>query len=61
MLRDKHNKKNPAQLNPVFPGWVYERPTLLGDFIAGPTPPADPPVGECVRVSKLCKRTLCVI
>ncbi|XP_019730012.1 gamma-tubulin complex component 2 isoform X2 [Hippocampus comes] len=45
MLRDKHNKKNPAQLNPIFPGWVYERPTLLGDFIAGPTPPADPPVG----------------
>ncbi|XP_057682566.1 gamma-tubulin complex component 2 isoform X2 [Corythoichthys intestinalis] len=36
MLRDKHNKKNPAQLHPVFPGWAYERPALLGDFVAGP-------------------------
>ncbi|XP_077407182.1 gamma-tubulin complex component 2 isoform X2 [Vanacampus margaritifer] len=47
MLRDKHNKKNPAQLNPVFPGWVYERPALLGDFMVGPAPAADPavPVG----------------
>ncbi|XP_061665846.1 gamma-tubulin complex component 2 isoform X2 [Syngnathoides biaculeatus] len=42
MLRDKHSKKNPAQLNPVFPGWVYERPALLGDFVAGPAPTADP-------------------
>ncbi|XP_049615725.1 gamma-tubulin complex component 2 isoform X2 [Syngnathus scovelli] len=45
MLRDKHNKKNPAQLNPVFPSWVYERPALLGDFIAGPASAADPAVG----------------
>ncbi|XP_077359337.1 gamma-tubulin complex component 2 isoform X2 [Festucalex cinctus] len=47
MLRDKHNKKNPAQLNPVFPGWVYERPALLGDFVVGPAPATDPavPVG----------------
>ncbi|XP_061611786.1 gamma-tubulin complex component 2 isoform X2 [Phyllopteryx taeniolatus] len=48
MLRDKHNKKNPAQLNPVFPGWVYERPALLGDFVVGPTPAADPAVGVAV-------------
>uniref|UniRef100_A0A7N8YAI2 Gamma-tubulin complex component n=1 Tax=Mastacembelus armatus TaxID=205130 RepID=A0A7N8YAI2_9TELE len=33
MLRDKHNKKNPTQPNPVFPNWVYDRPALLGDFI----------------------------
>lgn len=44
MLRDKHNKKNPTQPNPVFPNWVYERPALLGDFITSPTPPGDPPV-----------------
>ncbi|KAA8581260.1 hypothetical protein FQN60_002841 [Etheostoma spectabile] len=25
MLRDKHNKKNPTQPNPVFPNWVYDR------------------------------------
>ncbi|XP_054613807.1 gamma-tubulin complex component 2 [Dunckerocampus dactyliophorus] len=41
MLRDKHNKKNPGQLSPVFPSWVYERPALVGDFIAGHTPSAD--------------------
>ncbi|XP_034426750.1 gamma-tubulin complex component 2 isoform X2 [Hippoglossus hippoglossus] len=44
MLRDKHNKKNPTQPNPVFPNWVYDRPALLGDFIISPTPPGDPPV-----------------
>ncbi|TKS89486.1 Gamma-tubulin complex component 2 [Collichthys lucidus] len=44
MLRDKHNKKNPTQPNPVFPNWVYDRPALLGDFITSPTPPADPAV-----------------
>ncbi|XP_068438926.1 gamma-tubulin complex component 2 [Clinocottus analis] len=42
MLRDKHNKKNPAQPNPVFPNWVYDRPALLGDFITSTAPPADP-------------------
>ncbi|KAM8888576.1 gamma-tubulin complex component 2 isoform 1-T2 [Synchiropus picturatus] len=41
MLRDKHNKKNPTQLNPVFPPWVYDRPALLGDFITGTVPAGD--------------------
>ncbi|KAM9831703.1 gamma-tubulin complex component 2 [Neosynchiropus ocellatus] len=41
MLRDKHNKKNPTQPNPVFPQWVYDRPALLGDFITGTVPAAD--------------------
>lgn len=44
MLRDKHNKKNPTQPNPVFPNWVYDRPALLGDFITSPNPPGDPAV-----------------
>lgn len=44
MLRDKHNKKNPTQPNPVFPNWVYDRPALLGDFITSPSPPGDPAV-----------------
>ncbi|KAM9425276.1 gamma-tubulin complex component 2 [Pholidichthys leucotaenia] len=44
MLRDKHNKKNPTQPNPVFPNWVYDRPALVGDFITSPTPQGDPPV-----------------
>uniref|UniRef100_A0A8D3ADA3 Gamma-tubulin complex component n=1 Tax=Scophthalmus maximus TaxID=52904 RepID=A0A8D3ADA3_SCOMX len=44
MLRDKHNKKNPTQPNPVFPNWVYDRPALLGDFITSPAPAADPAV-----------------
>ncbi|XP_053440435.1 gamma-tubulin complex component 2 isoform X2 [Nycticebus coucang] len=35
MLRDKQNKKNSGQHLPVFPAWVYERPTLLGDFLTG--------------------------
>ncbi|XP_055416995.1 gamma-tubulin complex component 2 isoform X1 [Bubalus kerabau] len=35
MLRDKQNKKNSGQRLPVFPAWVYERPTLLGDFLTG--------------------------
>ncbi|XP_032346484.1 gamma-tubulin complex component 2 isoform X1 [Camelus ferus] len=35
MLRDKQNRKNLGQHLPVFPAWVYERPTLLGDFLAG--------------------------
>lgn len=50
MLRDKHNKKNPTQPNPVFPNWVYDRPALLGDFITSPNPPGDPTVsiGELV-------------
>lgn len=50
MLRDKHNKKNPTQPNPVFPNWVYDRPALLGDFVTSPSPPGDPTVaiGELV-------------
>ncbi|XP_063077968.1 gamma-tubulin complex component 2 isoform X2 [Engraulis encrasicolus] len=43
MLRDRHNKKNPTQPIPVFPNWVYDRPTLIGDFITGGT---GTPVGE---------------
>lgn len=35
MLRDKLNKKNLGQRLPVFPAWVYERPTLVGDFLTG--------------------------
>lgn len=35
MLRDKQNKKNSGQPLPVFPAWVYERPTLAGDFLIG--------------------------
>lgn len=41
MLRDKHNKKNPTQLYPVFPNWVYDRPALVGDFITSPAPAGD--------------------
>lgn len=44
MLRDRHNKKNPTQPNPVFPNWVYDRPALIGDFIVSSTPAGDPPV-----------------
>uniref|UniRef100_A0A8C5HTC2 Gamma-tubulin complex component n=1 Tax=Gouania willdenowi TaxID=441366 RepID=A0A8C5HTC2_GOUWI len=46
LLRDKHNKKNPSQPNPVFPNWVYERPALLGDFIVGPAADPAAPVGS---------------
>ncbi|XP_008821394.1 gamma-tubulin complex component 2 isoform X2 [Nannospalax galili] len=35
ILRDKQNKKNSGQPLPVFPAWVYERPTLAGDFLIG--------------------------
>ncbi|RVE59987.1 hypothetical protein OJAV_G00193930 [Oryzias javanicus] len=44
MLRDKHNKKNPTQPNPVFPNWVYDRPALIGDFITSPTAAGEPTV-----------------
>uniref|UniRef100_A0A3B4A5S2 Gamma-tubulin complex component n=1 Tax=Periophthalmus magnuspinnatus TaxID=409849 RepID=A0A3B4A5S2_9GOBI len=44
MLRDRHNKKNPTQPNPVFPNWVYDRPALIGDFITGTTSTGEPPV-----------------
>uniref|UniRef100_A0A8C7SLV4 Gamma-tubulin complex component n=1 Tax=Oncorhynchus mykiss TaxID=8022 RepID=A0A8C7SLV4_ONCMY len=44
MLRDRHNKKNPTQPNPVFPNWVYDRPALNGDFITGATAAGDPAV-----------------
>lgn len=44
MLRDRHNKKNPTQPNPVFPNWVYDRPALIGDFITGATAAGDPEV-----------------
>nr|KAF6425914.1 tubulin gamma complex associated protein 2 [Molossus molossus] len=35
MLRDKQNKKNSGQRLPIFPAWVYDRPTLVGDFLTG--------------------------
>uniref|UniRef100_A0AC11B9I3 Tubulin gamma complex component 2 n=1 Tax=Ovis aries TaxID=9940 RepID=A0AC11B9I3_SHEEP len=41
LLRDKQNKKNSGQRLPVFPAWVYERPTLLGDFLTGSGASAD--------------------
>ncbi|KAJ3607947.1 hypothetical protein NHX12_024998 [Muraenolepis orangiensis] len=44
MLRERHNKKNPTQPNPVFPNWVYDRPALIGDFITGPSCPGADPV-----------------
>ncbi|KAM4623681.1 gamma-tubulin complex component 2 isoform 1-T1 [Polymixia lowei] len=44
MLRDRHNKKNPTQPNPVFPNWVYDRPALIGDFVTGSTPVGEPAV-----------------
>ncbi|CAL8282835.1 unnamed protein product [Merluccius merluccius] len=44
MLRERHNKKNPTQPNPVFPNWVYDRPALIGDFITGPPGPGADPV-----------------
>lgn len=52
MLRDKQNKKNSGQQLPVFPAWVYERPTLLGDFLTGSGPSTDTtvPIGMC-RIS----------
>lgn len=53
MLRDKHNKKNPTQPNPVFPNWVYDRPALLGDFITSPNPPGDPTVSIGELLSRL--------
>ncbi|XP_037352345.1 gamma-tubulin complex component 2 [Talpa occidentalis] len=37
-LRDKQSKKNSGLHLPVFPAWVYERPALLGDFLAGAGP-----------------------
>ncbi|XP_055962641.1 gamma-tubulin complex component 2 [Sorex fumeus] len=48
MLRDKQNKKNSGQHLPVFPAWVYERPTLLGDFLTGSDPGTDTavPIGS---------------
>ncbi|XP_023654248.1 gamma-tubulin complex component 2 isoform X1 [Paramormyrops kingsleyae] len=42
MLRERHNKKNPTMLNPVFPNWVYERPALIGDFLTGVPAVIDP-------------------
>ncbi|XP_018606329.1 gamma-tubulin complex component 2 [Scleropages formosus] len=41
MLREKHSKKNPTVLHPVFPNWVYERPALIGDFLTGTPVVAD--------------------
>uniref|UniRef100_A0A4W3I0V8 Gamma-tubulin complex component n=1 Tax=Callorhinchus milii TaxID=7868 RepID=A0A4W3I0V8_CALMI len=38
MLRDKHSKRNPGQIIPQFPLWVYERTALLGDFITSHSP-----------------------
>ncbi|KAJ7345362.1 hypothetical protein JRQ81_001312 [Phrynocephalus forsythii] len=34
-LREKQNKKNSGQPIPTFPAWVYERPSLVGDFLTG--------------------------
>ncbi|XP_078284741.1 gamma-tubulin complex component 2 [Rhinoraja longicauda] len=38
LLRDKHNRKNPGQIIPHFPAWVYGRPALLGDFLHSSSP-----------------------
>lgn len=48
LLRDKQNKRNSGQRLPVFPAWVYERPTLLGDFLTGSGTSADTavPIGR---------------
>ncbi|XP_027696304.1 gamma-tubulin complex component 2 isoform X2 [Vombatus ursinus] len=35
MLRDKQSKRNSGHHLPAFPAWVYERPTLIGDFLLG--------------------------
>lgn len=51
MLRDRHNKKNPTQPNPVFPNWVYDRPALIGDFVTSNTCPK--PAGDLVAVGTL--------
>lgn len=53
MLRDKHNKKNPTQPNPVFPNWVYDRPALIGDFVTSPAPAADPAVAIGTQTGRL--------
>ncbi|XP_057590740.1 gamma-tubulin complex component 2 isoform X2 [Hippopotamus amphibius kiboko] len=54
MLRDKQNKKNAGQRLPVFPAWVYERPTLLGDFLTGPGASTDTtvPIGTLSLASQ---------
>ncbi|XP_037660320.1 gamma-tubulin complex component 2 isoform X2 [Choloepus didactylus] len=48
MLRDKQNKNNSGQHLPVFPAWVYERPTLIGDFLTCPGSSTDAavPIGS---------------
>lgn len=56
MLRDKHNKKNPTQPNPVFPNWVYDRPALLGDFVTSPSPPGESTVAIGELVSQQMKK-----
>uniref|UniRef100_A0A8C4Z1Z9 Gamma-tubulin complex component n=1 Tax=Gadus morhua TaxID=8049 RepID=A0A8C4Z1Z9_GADMO len=38
------NAPQSAELNPVFPNWVYDRPALIGDFITGPSGPGAEPV-----------------
>ncbi|KAM5241151.1 gamma-tubulin complex component 2 isoform 2-T4 [Hipposideros larvatus] len=54
MLRDKQNKKNSGQRLPVFPAWVYERPTLVGDFLTGSGVSADTavPIGSLPLASQ---------
>ncbi|XP_052516601.1 gamma-tubulin complex component 2 isoform X3 [Budorcas taxicolor] len=54
LLRDKQNKKNSGQRLPVFPAWVYERPTLLGDFLTGSGTGADTavPIGTLPLASQ---------
>lgn len=61
MLRDKHNKKNPTQPNPVFPNWVYDRPALIGDFITSPNPPGEPAVAIGQIVSDSFVREFCPV
>ncbi|XP_017896863.1 PREDICTED: gamma-tubulin complex component 2 isoform X2 [Capra hircus] len=54
LLRDKQNKRNSGQRLPVFPAWVYERPTLLGDFLTGSGTSADTavPIGTLPLASQ---------
>ncbi|XP_048193951.1 gamma-tubulin complex component 2 [Perognathus longimembris pacificus] len=53
ILRDKQNKKNSGQHLPVFPVWVYERPTLVGDFLIGSSLSSDAlPIGALPLASQ---------
>ncbi|XP_058154066.1 gamma-tubulin complex component 2 [Dasypus novemcinctus] len=54
MLRDKQNRNHLGQPLPVFPAWVYERPTLIGDFLACPSSGSDTalPIGSLPLASQ---------